>query len=115
MTDEIDLMAVINTQAAKISELEREVGALRSELRYQSTGEPTWGSEGYWRESYLIGKIQRQAATIRKIQKIGWQPTVIIREVPDPEDAYLWLSDEQLRTDGHPKKQRRQNRYPVRS
>lgn len=31
---------------------------------------------------YLEGKLRRQTDAIRRIQKVGWQPTRIIKEVP---------------------------------
>lgn len=49
-----------------------------------------WGPEWIYREMYYQGKIRRQAEAIRKIQKVGWQPEHIIREVPYPDDEHLW-------------------------
>lgn len=46
--------------------------------------------------AHLLGKIQRQAEVIKKLQKVGWQPSFIIREVPYEDDAHLWLSSEPL-------------------
>lgn len=105
---EVDLAEVVNTQAAKISELEREVYSLKRELNWRKGNQspPSWANEWTWREAYLTGKIRRQAEAIRKIQKVGWQPECIIREVPYEDDKHLW-------NEPRPQAQRREKRRPL--
>lgn len=86
--EEVDLIQLTNDQAARIAELEREVQNLRSTLNpapRMNEYDPL-----YWRNLYLEGKVRRQAEAIRNIQKVGWQPSRIIREVPYPDDQHLW-------------------------
>lgn len=58
----------------------------------------------YWRNLYLEGKLRRQTAAINKIQRRGWQPELIIREVPHEDDKHLW---EQPRPESHRRPKRR--------
>lgn len=51
---------------------------------------------------HLEAKIRRQAAYLAQIQKVGWQPGIIIHEEPDLFDL-------------HTGKRRVQNRYAART
>lgn len=100
---DVDYAAVINQQAARISELEREIYCLTRELSsYQRCArmgiQPP--DERYYRIAYLEGKLRRQAAAIDKMQRKGWQPGLIIRE-------YEWEPGTR------PASQRREKRHPM--
>jgi hypothetical protein len=66
-----------------------ERNALLNELKTLRGGRHDWEEH----RCYLLGKIARQAEAIRKIQKVGWQPTVIIRELPFPDEPADLLPD----------------------
>ena len=51
---------------------------MQNELR--SYRNPLHTNPNYWRILAMEGKIRRQSEYIRSIQKIGWQPTTLIRE-----------------------------------
>jgi hypothetical protein len=77
-----------------LSDAQGEIYALKEELRKPEMVEKhPWWAEYQPHRAFLLGKIQRQAEAIRKIQKVGWQPSFIIREVPYEDDAYLWLRE----------------------
>jgi hypothetical protein len=100
--EQVDLAEVVNSQATRIAELEYELSSYKRQVDYLQTGRPNWiGGEWYWRIAYLEGKIRRQAEAIRNIQKVGWQPTRIIKEE-------LLSSDEpEPRHDSHRREKRR--------
>lgn len=89
LDEQVDYAAVINQQSTRISELEREVTNLQHQVDAYRTGRRGyWGSPEYWRIAYLEGKVHRQASAIRQIQKVGWQPTLIIREDGGVEEKH---------------------------
>jgi hypothetical protein len=70
---------------AEVTNLKRQV---HSYQHYQRHGLTTLNRPDYWRIAYLEGKLRRQAEAITKMQKKGWQPQLIIREVPDGEHPW---------------------------
>lgn len=85
---------VINDLSARVAELERENAHYqrlhKHQQYYPHPVRTTRELELEWRVLYLENKLQRQTAAIRSIQKVGWQPTRIIKEVPYPDDEHLW-------------------------
>lgn len=112
MCDEI-LKQRVDELTAQLNDAKREISALKHELDKPQmvVKHPGWACYQPHR-AYLESKVRRQSEAIRKIQKVGWQPTFIIHEVPYPDDAHLWLTSRE--TDVRPKKARVQNRYPER-
>lgn len=99
--EEVDLLSLVNEQARKIAELERELASFRHMQRYKKVGD----DQLYWRNAYLESKLRRQTEAINKMQKRGWQPTLIIREVPYPDDKHLW--DNEPTPESHRRAKRR--------
>lgn len=107
MSDEVDFTTVVNQQAIRIAELEREINNYERVVRHlrSSKGEGALNDELYWRNIYLEGKLRRQSAAIDKMQRKGWQPQLIIREVPYPDDKHLW-------DEPRPESRRREKKRP---
>lgn len=93
--DEYDRVRFLEHRNRELAEELRlakgEARVLKQELNHgiESEKYPWWANYQHHR-AYLMGKINRQAAVIRQLQKQGWQPKYLIKEEPYPEDMHLW-------------------------